>query len=59
VGIYYLAGLTAPVPIIKPARRQIKHKKGINTNKQNAEQTKQKQYGWKTGNRQGVLGQQF
>jgi len=27
VGIYYLAGLTAPVPIIKPAQRQIKHKK--------------------------------
>lgn len=59
MGIYYLAGLTAPVPIIKPAQRQIKHKKSINRNKQDAEQTKQKQYGWKTGNIHGVLGQQF
>jgi hypothetical protein len=34
VGIYYLAGLTAPLPIIKPAQRQTKYKKSINTNKQ-------------------------
>lgn len=58
MGIYYLAGLTAPFPIIRPAQREIKHEKSTNTNKQDAEQTKQK-HGWKTGNRQGVLGQQF
>jgi hypothetical protein len=44
------------VPIIKPAKRQIKHKNTINTNKQNTEQTTQKQYGWKKGNRQEILG---
>jgi hypothetical protein len=44
VYIYYRANLTAQVPIIKPAQKQIQHKNNTITQKRNTKRTKQKHY---------------